>query len=150
MASPSIVEAFNRQTSVDPARTPRYLECLKCIGGLRGGEDEMIIDRAVQGAYAEGKYTVGDVINAYQYFGLSYEDYNLTEDNITDKFYTLLGASGVEETEIRRQLWRIGDFLHNERIKTAAEESKYMRSSLCRVISIVGTDNIGCLVDLWK
>lgn len=124
MSSPLIVEAFNRQVSVDPARTPLYLKCLKSIGNLRGGEDEEIIDRAVQVAYAEGKYTYEDVIDAYKYFGLSHEDRNLTDDSIIGKFYAFLSSTN-QENESRRQLWRIGDSRRSERIKAAAEESEF-------------------------
>ena len=124
LASSLVIEAFNRQVSVNPARTPHYLGCLKAIGELRGGEDEAIIDRAVQIAYAKGKYTVEDVGNAYRYFGLNPEDYSLTEDSIIDKFYAFLNANEAQEIESRRQLWRIGDFRHSERIKSTAEESE--------------------------
>ncbi|KAF9883484.1 ubiquitin-specific protease ubp2 [Aspergillus nanangensis] len=121
MSSSSIIEAFHRQVSVDPARASTYLNCLKSIGSLRGGDDENIIDRAVQLAYAEGKYTDEDVIEAYKYFGLSPEDTRLTDDSIIGKFYAFLSAT-TQETETRRQLWRIGDNRRSERIKAAAEE----------------------------
>ncbi|GMG02374.1 unnamed protein product [Aspergillus oryzae] len=124
MAASSIIEAFNRQVSVDPARTPVYLKCLKSIGILRGGEDGSLIDQAVQVAYSEGKYTEEDVVDAYKYFGLSHDDQRLTEESIIGKFYAYLGATtAVQETETRRQLWRIGDSRRSERIKAAAEES---------------------------
>ncbi|KAE8394184.1 hypothetical protein BDV23DRAFT_148047 [Aspergillus alliaceus] len=123
MAASSIVDAFNRQVSVDPARAPIYLKCLKSIGSLRGGEDGALIEQAVQVAYAEGKYTDEDVVDAYKYFGLSHNDQRLTEDSIIGKFYAYLGATtAVQEIETRRQLWRIGDSRRSERIKAAAEE----------------------------
>lgn len=123
MAASSIVEAFNRQVSVDPARAPIYLKCLKSIGSLRGGEDGALIEQAVQVAYAEGKYTDEDIVDAYKYFGLSHNDQRLTEDSIIGKFYAYLGATtAVQEIETRRQLWRIGDSRRSERIKAAAEE----------------------------
>lgn len=126
MSSSMIIEACNRQVSVDPTRTPLYLKSLRSIGGLRGGEDEAIIDRAVQVAYAEGKYTSEDIVDAYDYFGLSHEDRNLTDDGIIGRFYDSLGTLGQsDETETRRRLWRIGDSRRSERIKYAAEESKY-------------------------
>lgn len=129
MSSTSIVEAYNRQVSVDPARTSLYLKCLKTIGTLRGGEDEAIIDTAVQLAYSEGKYTDDDVIDAYKYFGLSHGDKRITDDNIIGKFYAFLSATN-QETETRTQLWRIGDSRGSDRIKSAAEESKNRRGAL--------------------
>ncbi|KAF7586454.1 ubiquitin-specific protease ubp2 [Aspergillus hancockii] len=123
MAASSIVEAFNRQVSLDPFRTPIYLKCLQSIGNLRGGEDGAFIEQAVRIAYEEGKYTDDDVVNAYKYFGLSQDDQRLTEESIIGKFYAYLGATTtVQETETRRQLWRIGDSRRSERIKAAAEE----------------------------
>lgn len=121
MSTSSIIEAFNRQVSVDPARTSIYLHCLKSIGTLRGAEDMALIDQAVQVAYAEGKYTNEDVFNAYKYFGLSYDDTRLTEDSIIGTFYAYL-SSTTQEEETRQQLWRIGDSRRSERIKAAAED----------------------------
>lgn len=127
MSSGLIVEAYARQVSTDPENTPYYLKCLKNIALLRGGDDLDIIDQAVQVAYAEGKYTEDDVIEAYQYFGLWHEDPNLTEDAIIGKFYAFL-ASTNQETESRKQLWRIGDCLGSERIKAASEDRELMQS----------------------
>ena len=125
MSSTLIVDAFNRQVSVDPARTSLYLQCLQSIGDLRGGEDGAIIDQAVQVAYAEGKYTDGDVVAAYRYFGLEYDDTRLTEDSIIGKFYAFLSSTN-QEAESRMQLWRIGDSRRSERIKSAAEDSEFV------------------------
>ncbi|KAI9367495.1 hypothetical protein BJX61DRAFT_551394 [Aspergillus egyptiacus] len=124
MLTSSIVEAFNRQISVDPVRAPTYLQCIKEIGSLRGGEDAAAIERAVEVAYAENNlYTESDVAEAYRYFGLSHDDPRLTEDNIIGTFYAYLSSSSVaQETETRRRLWRIGDSRKSERIKSAAED----------------------------
>ncbi|KAI9038196.1 ubiquitin-specific protease UBP2 [Aspergillus affinis] len=121
MSAVAIIDAFNRQVSVDPARTSMYLHCLKSIGNLRGGEDKTLIDQAVELAYAEGKYTNEDVYNAYRYFGLSYDDTRLTEDSIIGKFYAYL-SSTTQEDETRRQLWIIGDSRRSDRIQSAAED----------------------------
>ncbi|KAJ5606404.1 hypothetical protein N7510_009185 [Penicillium lagena] len=123
MASSMIVEAFNRQVSVDPARTPLYLRCLKSIATLRGGADWEIIDQAVQFAYSEGKYTDEDVADAYKYFGLNGDDPNLTEDIIIKTFYVFIGSTAqAQETEARQQLWRIGHSRRSERIQSASED----------------------------
>jgi ubiquitin carboxyl-terminal hydrolase 25/28 len=125
MLTSSIIEAFNRQIAVDPGRAPGYLQCLKEIGSLRGGEDAEAINRAVETAYSEGNlYTDADITEAYKYFGLSRDDPRLTEDSIIGTFYAYL-SSTTQETEPRRQLWRIGDSRRSERIKSAAEDSKY-------------------------
>ncbi|KAJ5086845.1 hypothetical protein NUU61_008152 [Penicillium alfredii] len=121
MSSATIVEAYNQQVSVDPARAPFYLKCLKSIGTLRGGQDWDIIDQAVQVAYSEGKYTDDDVVEAYKYFGLWHDDPNLTDDSIIGKFYAFLSSTN-QETEARQQLWRIGHSRRSERIIFASEE----------------------------
>ncbi|KAL2009845.1 hypothetical protein VTN00DRAFT_5652 [Thermoascus crustaceus] len=121
MSSALIIEAYNRQVSVDPLRAPHYLQCLKSIGNWRGGSDGEAIEQAVMVAYSEGKYTEEDVAKAYKYFGLSHEDPNLTEDSIIGKFHAFLSAT-THETETRKQLWRIGDSRQSERIKSAAED----------------------------
>ncbi|KAL2865593.1 ubiquitin-specific protease UBP2 [Aspergillus lucknowensis] len=122
MPTPSIIEAFSRQISIDPGRAAGYLRCLKEIGPLRGGEDAEAIDRAVEVASADGNlYSEADVADAYKYFGLSHDDPRLTEDSIIGKFYAYL-SSTTQETETRRQLWRIGDSRKSERIKSAAED----------------------------
>ncbi|KAL5340525.1 hypothetical protein BJX70DRAFT_361255 [Aspergillus crustosus] len=122
MLTSSVIEAFNRQIAVDPGRAPGYLKCLKEIGLLRGGEDAVAIDRAVETACTEHNlYTEADIVEAYRYFGLSHDDPRLTEDSIIGKFYAYL-SSTPQETETRRQLWRIGDSRKSERIKSAAED----------------------------
>ncbi|KAL1980380.1 hypothetical protein VTN96DRAFT_4224 [Rasamsonia emersonii] len=123
MSSSLIIEAYHRQVSVNPARAPHYLKCLKVIGDLRGGPDRETIEQAVMIAYSEGRYTEEDVIKAYKYFGLDPHDPNLTEENIIGKFHAFLSATTQEtETETRQQLWRIGDYRGSERIKSAAED----------------------------
>lgn len=123
MSSSLIIEAYHRQVSVNPARAPHYLKCLKVIGDLRGGPDRETIEQAVMIAYSEGRYTEEDVIKAYKYFGLDPHDPNLTEENIIGKFHAFLSAT-TQETETRQQLWRIGDYRGSERIKSAAEDSE--------------------------
>lgn len=130
MSSTLIVDAFNRQVSVDPARTSLYLQSLASIGDLRGGEDGAILDQAVQVAYAEGKYTDEDVVAAYRYFGLEHDDTRLTEDSIIGKFYAFL-SSTTQENESRSQLWRIGDSRRSERIKSAAEDREFFVPVVC-------------------
>lgn len=98
-----------------------YLSALKAIGCLRGGQDKEVIDIAVQAAYEQGKYAVEDVVGAYQYFNLHYDDPNLTEDSIIGKFYAFV-SSTTQDTEARQQLWRIGDSRGSSRIKAASEE----------------------------
>lgn len=124
MASTSIIEAFQRQVSVDPTRTPLYLKCLKTIGCLRGGQDGASIESAVQDAYEQGKFTDDDVSTAYEYFGLGRDDPYLTDDTIIGKFHALLKDT-AHENESRRQLWRIGEYRQSEQIKSASEDSMY-------------------------
>ncbi|KAJ6099530.1 hypothetical protein N7467_001065 [Penicillium canescens] len=125
MSASAIVEAFERQISVDPGRYPLYLSALKSIGSLRvassAGEDWAIIDGAVQRAYADGKYTVEDLDQAYRYFGLRLNDPNLTDESIIGKFLAFLGSTN-RETEARQQLWRIGDSRASESIISASED----------------------------
>ncbi|KAK9562640.1 ubiquitin-specific protease ubp2 [Aspergillus fumigatus] len=121
MSASSVVEAFNRQVSIDPARSPLYLQCLKSIGNLRGGDDAQIIETAVQLAYAEGRYTQEDIVDAYRYFGLDHNDPRLTDESIIGKFYAFM-SSTTQENESRIRLWRIGDSRRSERIKSVAED----------------------------
>lgn len=125
MSSSLIVEAYQCQISVNPARGPHYLQCLKTIADLRGGPDREEIEQAIIAAYSEGRYTPEDVFHAYKYFGLDPHDPNLTEEAIIGKFYAFLGST-TRETESRTQLWRIGDWRHNERIKSAAEDRMFL------------------------
>ncbi|QQK46032.1 Peptidase C19, ubiquitin carboxyl-terminal hydrolase 2 [Penicillium digitatum] len=121
MSSSAVVEAYNRQVFADSGRTPIYLSALKAIGCLRGGQDKEVIDIAVQTAYEQGKYAVEDVVSAYQYFNLQFDDPNLTEDSIIGKFYAFL-SSTTKDAEARQQLWRIGDSRGSTRIKAASED----------------------------
>lgn len=123
MAASAIVDAYDRQVSVDPGRAPLYLQCLKAIATLRGGEDYEIIDQAVQNAYLEGKYTDDDVVESFRYFGLKHNDYSLTEDTIIGNFYAYLSSTSPEkENESRKHLWRIGASRDSDRIKAVSED----------------------------
>ncbi|KAJ5567536.1 hypothetical protein N7535_006842 [Penicillium sp. DV-2018c] len=121
MSSSTIIEAYKRQVTVDPGNSQVWLSALKAIGYLRGGEDKELVDAAVSEAYADGKYALEDVTAAYQYFGLHSDDPNLTEESIIGKFYAFVNSTN-NDVEARRQLWRIGDSLASEAIKSAAED----------------------------
>lgn len=127
MSSAAVVEAYNRQVLADPSRSPMYLSALKAIGCLRGEEDKVVIDIAVQTAYEQGKYAVEDIVGAYQYFHLHFDDPNLTEDSIIGKFYAFLNST-TQDTEARQQLWRIGDSRGSARIKAASEDRSLIQS----------------------
>lgn len=127
MSSSAVVEACDRQVLTDPGRTPMYLSALKAIGCLRGGQDKEVIDIAVQAAYEQGKYAVEDVVGAYQYFHLHFDDPNLTEDSIIGKFYAFINST-TQDTEARQQLWRIGDSRGSARIKAASEDRALLQS----------------------
>lgn len=124
MATSLIVEAYERQITINPARASHYLHCLAAIGKLRGGEDSIIIEQAVQLAYAQGKYTEDDVICAHQYFGFEYGDPNLTEDTIIGKYHAYVSSISQPDqmSEAARQLWRVGDSLNSQRIRDVSEE----------------------------
>lgn len=124
MDTPLIIDAYQRQASSDPANAPHYLECLKSIGLLRGGQDLETIDQAVQAAYAEGKYTINDLDAAYNYFHLSREDSSITEDNIIGKYYAYLGSVSQSDqmVEAAQNLWRIGNSRGSDRIMAVSED----------------------------
>jgi len=119
-----IIDAYHRQVSSDPSSASLYLECLKSIGMLRGGQDWEIIEQAIQVAYAEGKYTADDVEAAYNYFHLSRKDASITEDDIIGKYYAYLGSisQGDQVVEAARHLWRIGHSRGSERIMAVSED----------------------------
>lgn len=122
MSTPAIIEAYKRQVAEDATwMGPYYLSSLKRIAILRGGIDYDTIDRFVRGEYADGKYATEDVECSFSYFGLPFEDPGITDEHILGTFYSHRGSAG-QETEARRELWRIGDFRQSERIKAAAEE----------------------------
>ncbi|RAL08083.1 ubiquitin-specific protease UBP2 [Aspergillus homomorphus CBS 101889] len=124
MSSVAIVEAFNRQVAIDPARSPLYLKCLKEIGQLRNGDDAAVIEQAVTRAYAEGRFTEEDVVDAYKYFGLAHVNPRLTEDSIIGTFNAYLNSTTTaQEAESRRQMRIIGESRHSERIKSVADDS---------------------------
>ncbi|KAJ5109239.1 hypothetical protein N7456_005914 [Penicillium angulare] len=121
MSASMIIDSYHRQVAEDPDRAPFYLRCLKGISLIRGGEDFEIIDNAVTQAYSEGRYSADDVQEAYRYFGLNYNNPELTEDTIIGTFYAFLSSTN-QETETRRQLWIIGQDFRSERIRAASED----------------------------
>lgn len=121
MSSDLIIEAYQRQVAVDPAKGPHYLQCLRLIAQLRGGPDGNTINEAVMMAYSKGAYTTEDLQNAYRYFNLNPDDPTLTEELIVGRFYSYISSS-TQETEARQQLFRIGEARRSERIKSVAED----------------------------
>lgn len=135
MSSELIIEAYNRQVSVDPTRTPLYLNSLRTISELRGGQEGDVIDRVVQEAYADGKFTEDDIVAAYTYFGLQRDDPSLTDEGIIGKFHAFLKDT-AHETEARTQLWRIGAYRKSEQIKSAAEDSEFILAIVTRRVGM--------------
>ncbi|KAJ5640591.1 hypothetical protein N7528_000216 [Penicillium herquei] len=157
MSSPLIIDSYQRQVSADPKNSARYLECLKEISALRGGEDGETINQAVQQAYSEGRYTYDDVIEAYRFFGLRYDDHQVSDETIIEKFYALISSSPSTprhyrdpapspstaspnpaqlDAEIRRHLWLIGDSLGSQRIKAASEDSVVNFEQACAFLGV--------------
>jgi ubiquitin carboxyl-terminal hydrolase 25/28 len=133
MSTPAIIEAYKRQVAEGATwMAPYYLSSLKKIAILRGGIDYNTIDRFVQEEYGDGKYATEDVVCSYSYFGLNFDDLGITDEHILESFYSHRGSAG-QETEARRELWRIGDFRQSERIKAAAEECMLSQPSRVRI-----------------
>ncbi|KAJ5281068.1 hypothetical protein N7478_006440 [Penicillium angulare] len=127
MSVSMIIDCYHRQVAEDPGRAPFYLGCLKGISMVRGGEDFEIIDQAVTQAYSEGRYTADDVQEAYRYFGLNYNNPELTEDTIIGNFYAFLSSTN-QEAEARRHLWIISQDFRSERIRAAAEDHHFIKT----------------------
>ncbi|PGH15104.1 hypothetical protein AJ79_02630 [Helicocarpus griseus UAMH5409] len=121
MSADLIIEAYNRQVETDPQRAPYYLRCLRTIGQWRHNLDGRKITDFVTLECSGYRYADDDIPRAYSYFRLNYRDRNLTDDNIIGCFFALLRDT-PEDTEPRRQLWRIGDSRGSEKIKAVAEE----------------------------
>ena len=125
MSNDLIIEAYNRQISVDPDRATYYLRCLQSIGAWRGDSGGVSIAQAVSYEYNIGRYADNDIPEAFNYFSLDYRNENLSEDAIIGSFYARVGDS-ANDMEPRRQLWRIGDTLGSEKIKAVAEERAFI------------------------
>lgn len=122
MAASLIVEAYKQQVVVDdPAMAPYYLTCLKRIAILRRGRDDDIIESAIRDAYADGQFALEDVDEAYKFFGIAPDDFNITDDHILQRFYSYLGSSR-QETQARQELWRIGKTRNSEHLLAASED----------------------------
>ncbi|OJD19722.1 hypothetical protein AJ78_00345 [Emergomyces pasteurianus Ep9510] len=121
MSADLIIEAYNRQIETDPRRGPYYLRCLRAIGEWRRNSDGKKIDNLVTLECSGSRYADDDIPRAYNYFQLDYRNRNLTDDDIIGSFFAHLRDT-TNDTEPRRQLWRIGDSRGSEKIKSVAEE----------------------------
>ncbi|KKZ64949.1 hypothetical protein EMCG_09145 [[Emmonsia] crescens] len=121
MSADLIIEAYNRQVETDPRRGPYYLRCLRSIGEWRRNSDGEKIDNLVTLECSGSRYADDDIPRAYNYFQLDYRNRNLTDDDIIGSFFAHLRDT-ANDTEVRRQLWRIGDSRGSEKIKAVAEE----------------------------
>ncbi|EQL34025.1 ubiquitin thiolesterase [Blastomyces dermatitidis ATCC 26199] len=121
MSTDLIIEAYNRQIETDPRQGPYYLRCLRYIGEWRSASDGGKINDLVALECSGSRYADDDIPRAYKYFQLDYRNRNLTDDDIIVSFFTRLRDT-ANDTETRRQLWRIGDSRGSEKIKSVAEE----------------------------
>ncbi|KAG5297235.1 ubiquitin carboxyl-terminal hydrolase [Histoplasma ohiense] len=121
MSADLIIEAYNRQIETDPGRSPYYLRCLRHIGEWRRVTDGEKINNLVTLECSGSRYADDDIPRAYKYFQLDYRNRNLTDDDIIDSFFARLRDT-ANDTETRRQLWRIGESRGSEKIKSVAEE----------------------------
>ncbi|KAK2737240.1 ubiquitin-specific protease ubp2 [Myotisia sp. PD_48] len=123
MANALIIRAYQQQTIINPSRATYYLRCLRSIAQWRGPEEDgKLIANYVSSEYQSGKYADDEVPSAFQYFGLNFFDNEkISEENIIGSFYARLEDSS-NDTELRRNLWRIGDYRRSEKIKAVAEE----------------------------
>lgn len=121
MSADLIIEAYNRQIETDPGRSPYYLRCLRHIGEWRRVTDGEKINNLVTLECSGSRYADDDIPRAYKYFQLDYGNRNLTDDDIIGSFFARLRDT-ANDTETRRQLWRIGESRGSEKIKSVAEE----------------------------
>lgn len=124
MSADLIIEAYNRQVETDPRRGPYYLRCLRSIGEWRRNSDGEKIDNLVTLECSGSRYADDDIPRAYNYFQLDDRNRNLTDDDIIGSFFAHIRDT-ANDTEVRRQLWRIGDSRGSEKIKAVAEERMY-------------------------
>lgn len=132
MSATAIVEAYKYQTNMDAAwMGPHYLSCLKQVAILRKGFDVYIIEKAIQEAYADGKYATEDIEFAFQKFGLDPHDHSVTDDKILKHFFDYISLNW-QEAGARRDLWRIGDSRQSERIMSTADDRMLSSNSSSR------------------
>lgn len=85
-------------------------------------DDEEIQKVVVHNEYGNGRYADDDIPSAYNFFFLS-QDGNCTEDEIIAAFFASIDNK-LDDSEARKQLWRIGESRGSKRIKSIAEERK--------------------------
>ncbi|KAM5479979.1 ubiquitin-specific protease ubp2 [Microsporum audouinii] len=122
MSNELIIEAYRQQSKIIPSRNSYYLRCLRSIGHWRGPVDGKTIHEFVESEYAKGKYADDDMPESYQYFNFDFfKDHVISDDAIIGAFYARLEDT-QNDMELRKHLWRIGDYRKSEKIKAVAEE----------------------------
>ncbi|KAJ5482876.1 hypothetical protein N7539_006322 [Penicillium diatomitis] len=124
MDARSIVNAYQSQVALDPRNAPLYLQSLKGIALVRRGEDFEILNQAIEHAYAEGKFTDDDLLEAWHYFGYQplQQVPKVDDDALVGKFYAYLSSLPIEKQDLPRlHLWRIGFDLGSERLMAVSQ-----------------------------
>ncbi|KAK2865220.1 hypothetical protein FQN49_003796 [Arthroderma sp. PD_2] len=122
MSNELIIDAYRQQSKLAPARASYYLRCLRSIGYWRDTAEGREIQRFVESEYEAGKYADDDVADSYQYLNFDFfKDQLISEDAIIGSFYARLEDT-QNDMELRKHLWRIGDYRGSEKIKAVAEE----------------------------
>ncbi|EFQ97440.1 ubiquitin carboxyl-terminal hydrolase 2 [Nannizzia gypsea CBS 118893] len=122
MSNELVIEAYRQQNKIIPSRNSYYLRCIRSIGHWRGPVDGKAIHDLVEIESTNGKYADDDVPESYSYFNFDFfQDHAISDDAIIGSFYARLEDT-QNDMELRKHLWRIGDYRKSEKIKAAAEE----------------------------
>lgn len=123
-ASDELVDfAYHSQVSVNPDEGPVYLSHLRLIAEHRNSDHLHFL---LAQEYSTGKLDIGQVEDAYRYFGLSSTDIAVSDELVLGTFQARLQDSARQEAELRAHLKTIGNHRRSAKIVEAAEEGEWI------------------------
>ena len=112
--------AYERQKDCDPDHTPYYFGCFKDIAKNRESTE---LDTVVAVCQSKGEFTVSDVDEAYNYFGIGAPNQS-DDDHIIGVFNSRLANAPRQEQDMRYRLRIIGQYRRSDKIVHMASNSR--------------------------
>ena len=114
---------YERQIACDAENSPYYLECLQGIADGRRSED---LQTKVAIEASSGKFSIPDLREAYQSFGLDMWSSFYDDDTVIGSFQSRIADAPRQEPDLRRALYMIGEHRKSARIQHVASNGEYL------------------------
>ena len=115
-----VIFAYEQQVKTDVIQAPWYLSYFKAINSVRSSE---ALETKLAVELSDGKFDAEQLVEAYNYFGLSL-DSSASDEDIIGMFQSRLEDARTHEFEMREQLRMIGVHRQSKMIIDTVEDGE--------------------------